>query len=114
AGVSAVSLGAAAITWIAGDRARALRYAPHLARSKDALLAMSLATGAVNAAAGLTLARADGVPMKSGAEPSPAAGKLAKVHRVGLWSGYAHMLALAGTIAVGSLLDRGAHRLRWV
>jgi hypothetical protein len=103
---SGVSLTAAAITWLAGGRSRALRAAPDLTHAKDALLAVSLATGAVNAAAGLKLARANGVPMESGAEPSPEAGQMAMTHRIGLWSGYAHMLALAGTIAVGSLLDR--------
>lgn len=110
---SGVSLAAASLTWLVDGRPRALRSAPQLARVKDGLLAASLITGLINAAAGVRLARADGVPMESGAKPSPAAGKLANVHRVGLWSGYAHMLALAGTIAVGSLLDHGSRQLRW-
>jgi protease I len=103
---SGASLIAATVTWIAWGRPRAIRYSPKLAHTKDALLAASLATGLVNAASGLALARADGVPMESGARPSPEAGKLAKVHRTGLLSGYAHMLALAGTIAVSSMLER--------
>lgn len=103
---SGASLIAATVTWLAWGRPRALRRSPQLTHSKDALLAISLATGAVNAAAGLALARADRVPMESGARPSPTAGKLATVHRTGLLSGYAHMLALASTIAVSSMLAR--------
>jgi hypothetical protein len=103
---SGASLIAATVTWLAWGRPRALRDSPTLAHTKDALLAASLATGVVNALSGHALSRAERVPMESGARPSPEAGKLAKVHRTGLLSGYAHMLALAGTIAVGSMLER--------
>lgn len=103
---SGASLIAATVTWLAWGRPRALRDSPTLTHTKDALLAASLATGVVNALSGHALSRAERVPMESGARPSPEAGKLAKVHRTGLFSGYAHMLALAGTIAVGSMLER--------
>lgn len=105
---SGASLLTATATWLAWGRPRALRRSLTLTHTKDALLAASLATGLVNAVSGLKLARAERVPMESGARPSPEAGKLAKVHRTGLLSGYAHMLALAGTIAVGSMLERRA------
>ncbi|HLL24893.1 MAG TPA: DJ-1/PfpI family protein, partial [Kofleriaceae bacterium] len=102
---SGIALVAGVATWIGGDRRRALALAPGLARTKDALLAASVLTGAVDAAAGIALSKSGDVPMESGAEPTGNHG-VARTHRVGLAAGYAHLFALAGTLAVGAVLAR--------
>ena len=101
---SGIALATALGTWLLGERRRSMIHSPRLTYLKDGLLFASIVTGAVNAFSGLKLAHADRVPMESGARPSPAAGDLAKVHNVGLVSGYGHLAAVGASIAVGAML----------
>lgn len=102
---AAVALLGGTATWIWGDRSRALAVAPRLAHTKDALLAACIATGAINAAAGLKLSRSGSVPMENGARPA-AGSPVARTHLTGVLSGYAHLVALAATIGIGAVLAR--------